>query len=224
MHWWVCGQSGISEIAGHCLTMSSDRIRQLIDAAAKGDRDSLELLLNQHRERLRRFLRFRMDRRLARRLDDSDVIQDTLLEASQRFAEYALEPTVPFYVWLRYLTSQRLAQLHRTHLQTQQRDVRREAEDEGAASSTNLADLLESQLTSPSVRLMRTEIRRKLFEALDQMESMDREILLLRHFEQLTNQEAARILGISETAASNRFVRAIERLEVILRPYAPEMK
>lgn len=206
--------------------MTAQRIDELLELAAAGRRCSLDELLEMHRDRLRRFLQFRIDRRLARRIDDSDVIQESLLEASQRFDEYMADRSVPFFVWLRYLTSQRLAQLQRVHLGAQQRDVRREEpvadrESEGA-SSMNLADLLEAQLTSPSVHLIRAEIRARLREALDRMEAIDREILLLRHFEQLSNQESARILGISETAASNRFVRAVERLEVILRPYQTE--
>jgi RNA polymerase sigma-70 factor (ECF subfamily) len=163
----------------------------------------------------------RMDRRLQGRIDPSDVIQETYLEASHRLSEYLRDPTIPFYIWLRFLTSQRLAMLHRHHLGIQARDAGREVSlYRGAlpeATSAALAAQLVGRLTSPSVAAVRAEMRIRLQEALNAMDSMDREVLALRHFEQLTNGEAAAVLKIKPTAACNRYVRALGRLKAILR-------
>lgn len=165
-------------------------------------------------------VQLRMDRRVRGRVDPSDVIQETFIEAARRLKEYVDDPSVTFFVWLRYLTAQRLQTLHRHHMGTQARDARREVSlhDGGfpEAGSEVLAAHLMGRLTSPSTVAARAEMRLRLLAALDALDPADREILALRHFEHLSNQEAAQVLGVSPTAACNRYVRALERFRPIL--------
>ncbi len=177
-------------------------------------------LFARHRERLRRMVQLRMDRRLQGRIDPSDVLQEAFLEVRRSLADYLRQPNVPFFLWLRCLTGRKLNTLHRHHLGTRQRDAGREVSlHRGAlpqASSVSLAAQLLGRLTTPSQAAMRAELQLQIQEALNSMEALDREVLALRHFEQLTNSETAEVLGISEAAASNRFVRALKRLKTIL--------
>jgi len=193
---------------------------ELLEQARQGDPKAVGDLLDHFRNRLRRMVALRMDRRLQGRIDASDVIQETYLEASSRLAEYLREPTMPFYIWLRFLTGQRLAMLHRHHLGIQARDAGREVSlYKGAlpeATSAALAAQLVGRFTSPSVAAVRAEMKIRLQEALNSMDSMDREVLALRHFEQLSNAETAEVLGLKPPAACNRYVRALERLKAIL--------
>lgn len=174
-------------------------------------------LFAQHRERLRRMVQLRLDRRLNGRVDASDVIQDAYVDATQRFAEYQSKPEVSPFVWLRFLTSQKLAQLHRFHLGVQGRDAGREVSIDGGgrleASSAALAAKLVGRFSSPSNAANRAELRQQLQDALNAMDEFDREVLALRHFEQLDNAEAAQVLGIENQAAYKRYVRAIRRLK-----------
>ena len=165
-------------------------------------------------------VRLRMDRRVRARVDASDVIQDTFAEASRRLNDYMKNPSVTFFVWLRYLATQQLQMQHRHHLGVQARDARREVALFGGglpeAKSAVLAAQLLARLTSPSTAAARAEMKVNLLAALDAMDPIDREILALRHFEQLSNSETAQVLNISTTAACNRYVRALERFRPIL--------
>lgn len=194
----------------------TDRLRQ----ASQGDRAELADLLAEHRNRLRRMVEVRMDRRLQGRIDPSDVIQEAFVEASSRLPDYLANPVMPFFVWLRFIVAQRLQILHRHHFKAQARDARREVSlyygHLPAAGSTALSRQLLGRLTSPSEAALRAERKVRLEDALNRMDAIDREILLLRHFEELGNQEAASVLEISPTAASNRYVRALKRLKEIL--------
>jgi RNA polymerase sigma-70 factor (ECF subfamily) len=165
-------------------------------------------------------IRLRMDHRLQGRIDASDVIQDAFLEATTRYPEYMRNPTMPPFLWLRFITGQRLLVLHRKHLGYQVRDAAREVSlYRGAlpeATSAALAAQLVGHRTSPSEAAIRAEMKVRVQEALNAMEALDREVLSLRHFEQLTNAETATVLGIEESAASKRFIRALKRLKEIL--------
>jgi RNA polymerase sigma-70 factor (ECF subfamily) len=193
---------------------------ELLGRARQGDPKAVGNLLDRYRIRLRRMVALRMDRRLQGRIDPSDVIQETCLEASNRLGEYLRDSTMPFFIWLRFLTAQRLAMLHRHHLGIQGRDAGREVMlYQGAlpeATSAALAAQLVGRLTSPSSAAIKAEMRIRLQEALNSMDPIDREVLALRHFEQLSNSEAAQVLGIKPTAACNRYVRALERLKQVL--------
>lgn len=180
--------------------------------------DHLNTLFTVNRERLRRMIQLRMDRRLAGRIDASDIIQDAFVEASERFAEFQQSREVSEFVWLRFLTVQKLAAAHRFHLGVQARDARRELRPGRhiEASSADLAAQLVGNLTSPSNAAGRREQKRLVQETLNQMTEVDREILALRHFEQLDNAETAAVLGIEKQAAYRRHVRAIRRLQELL--------
>jgi RNA polymerase sigma-70 factor (ECF subfamily) len=198
----------------------SQEMRELLQAAAAGDRDCWGTLLARHRDRLRRMVALRLDRRLQGRVDASDVIQEAFLEASTRLPEYVQQPAMPFFLWLRFLTGQKMLELHRHHLGTQMRDAGREIslyrDALPATSSAALAAQLLGHDTGPSEAAIRAERKIRLQEALNSMDPLDREILALRHFEQLNNAETAQSLGLQESAASKRYIRALKKLKEIL--------
>ena len=187
---------------------------------AAGDQQALAELFARYRDRLRRMVKLRLDRRLQGRIDASDVLQDAYLDAARRFAEYAANPTMPFFLWLRLLTGQRLLMVHRQHLGAKMRDAEQEVSlYRGAlpqASSVSLAAQLLGRMTSPSLAAVRAEMQLKLQEALNGMDPIDREVLTLRHFEELSNAETAAVLGLQKAAASNRYIRALKRLKDVL--------
>jgi len=193
---------------------------RLIEKAARGDPHALGALLDRHRGRLRRMVALRLDRRLQGRIDPSDVIQEACLDAARRLPEYTDNPTMPFFLWLRYLTGQRLVDEHRRHLGAQARDAGREISlYRGALPETTSAALaahLLGRLTSPSHAAIRAERKIRIQEALNSMDPIDREVLALRHFEELSNGEAAAVLGLDKSAASKRYARALIRLKDIL--------
>ena len=192
----------------------------LLQRAKAGDQQALAALFARYRDRLRKMVRLRLDRRVSGRIDASDVLQDAYLDVARRFHEYAAAPAVPFYVWLRALAGQRLVDLHRRHLGAQMRDAGQEVSlcrgALPAASSASLAQQLLAGLTSPTQAAIRAEMQVRLQETLNSMDPIDREVVVLRHFEELTNVEAAEVLGIETSAASKRYIRAIRRLKAIL--------
>ncbi len=198
-----------------------DEIDELLKRAANGDGQALNRLFGHYRSRLKKMVRVRLNRRLQGRVDDSDILQDAYLEAARRLPDYLQAPRAPFFLWLRRITGDKLLEVHRTHLGTQMRDVGREVSlHRGplpAANSVSLAAQLLGRLTSPSQAAVKAEMRIQLQEALNSLEPLDREVLSLRHFEQLTNIEAAQELGLEPSAASKRYIRALARLQKILR-------
>jgi RNA polymerase sigma-70 factor (ECF subfamily) len=172
-----------------------------------------------HRDRLGSMVRFRLDRRLRARVDPSDILQDAFLEASGRIAEYIANPSLPVYLWLRGITAQKLLQVHRFHLDAQKRSPRREVSfHQGLpfATSEVLAENLVGHGPSAGSAAAVADLKAHLQDALDRMDEKDREVVALRHFEELTNAEAARVLGIEEEAAKKRYIRAIRKLREIL--------
>src|SRR5262245_35389529 len=192
----------------------------LLERARGGDCGALAELFERHRGRLERMVRLRLDRRLQGRLDPADVLQEAYLDVARRFKEYVADPTLPFFLWLRLLTGQRLVDLHRQHLGTKMRNAGLEVSlhhgDSPRASSASLAALLLGRLRAPSRAAMRAETQRRVQEALDGMDAVDREVLALRHFEMLSNEETAAVLGLKPSAASNRHLRALKRLKEVL--------
>ncbi|MCH5376036.1 MAG: sigma-70 family RNA polymerase sigma factor, partial [Planctomycetes bacterium] len=182
----------------------------------EGDRQALGDLLQQHQDRLMRLVSFRLDRRLQGRVDPADVLQEAFVEVTRRRKELPHETDMALFVWLRFLVLQKLLEVHRRHLGVQARNATRDVSlyDGGAPHVTSavLAAQLLGKLTSPSQAAIRAEMKYRLEQTLNAMSSLDREIIVLRHFEQLANAEAAHVLGISESAASTRYVRAIRRL------------
>jgi RNA polymerase sigma-70 factor (ECF subfamily) len=198
---------------------SADTAR-LLEQARDGDQAALNELFTRHRPRLRRMVELRLDRRLQPRIDASDVIQEAYVEAVTRLDEYLREPAYPLFLWLRLLVGERLLKLHRHHLGTQMRDAGLEVSlyrgALPAASSAALAAQLLGQHTSPTQAAVRAERMLRLQDALNTLDPMDREVLSLRHFEEMTLTETALSLGIEESAAAKRYIRALKRLKAIL--------
>jgi RNA polymerase sigma-70 factor (ECF subfamily) len=202
-------------------TLDSPSLSEQIRRAAAGDRDAWDQLLNANRARLRRMVALRLDRRLQGRLDPSDVIQEAFLDATAGLAAFADRQEMPFFLWLRWLTGMRLTTLHRRHLGCRVRDAAREVPLERAgvpgASSAALAAQLLGRDTSASAVAMRLERKARIQALIDSLEPIDREVLILRHFEELTNAEVSQVLEIQEAAASKRYVRALRRLKDALK-------
>ncbi len=194
--------------------------REQLRRAAAGDEEALNALFEAHRDRLLRMVHLRLSRRLAGRIDDSDVLQEAYVEAARKLAEYAREPKLPLFLWLRRLTALKLAEVHRHHLGTQLRDADREVTlHRGGlplADSVSLAAQLLGTLTTPSQAAIKAETRLLVQEALNGMDPIDREVLALKHFEQLSTTEIAEVLGLSKAGAGSRYLRAIKRLRSIL--------
>jgi RNA polymerase sigma-70 factor (ECF subfamily) len=199
---------------------SSADSADLIERARGGDRAAVNALFARHRDRLRRMVEIRLDTRLQARIDASDVIQEAFVEVVERLEEYLREPRLPLFLWLRLVVGERLLKLHRHHLGAQMRDAAREVSlyrgALPAASSAALAAQLLGKQTSPTQAAVRAERLLRLQEALNTLDPIDREILALRHFEELSRAEAAQVLGIEEGAAAKRYVRALKRLKDIL--------
>jgi RNA polymerase sigma-70 factor (ECF subfamily) len=191
---------------------------ELLDRAGQGDVPARHQLLVRHRARLRKMVAIRLDRRLAARVDPSDVVQETLAEADRRLDGYLRDRPLPFYPWLRRLAGERLIDLYRRHVRARHRSVEREEPwplplpDDSAIA---LVDRLAENGTSPSRHLLRQELRQRVRAALEQLKPDDREILVLRHLEQLSVAEAAAALGITERAAKARHMRALTRLRAL---------
>jgi RNA polymerase sigma-70 factor (ECF subfamily) len=199
---------------------AGERTPVLLDRLRSGESEALGELFELYRERLWGMVSLRLDRRVARRVSADDVLQEAFLDVAGRIGEYLDRPAVDFYVWLRFLTVQRLQMIQRAHLGARKRDATQEvslpAGDGVAASADSMAGQLVGHLTSPSQAAIRHELRDRLRAALDAMDPVDREVLALRHFEELGNNEVAAVLGISKDAASKRHVRALMRLRKIL--------
>jgi RNA polymerase sigma-70 factor (ECF subfamily) len=197
-----------------------DASEDLLRRTAAGDAAALAALWERHRARLRQMVRLRLDRRLQGRVDPSDVLQDAYLDLAARLPDYARDRPMPTYLWLRLVAGQRLAQVHRQHLGAAMRDAGREVSlYRGAlpqASSASLAAQLLGRFTTASQAAVRAERQLQLQAILNGLDEMDREVLALRHFEGLSNGEAAQVLGLSKTAANNRYVRALGRLRDLL--------
>ena len=201
---------------GSAIMNESDDDLRLVERARGGDGAAAGEALARHRTRLRRMVEARLDRRVRGRVDPSDVLQDGFVDAVAKFPGYLADPKLPLFLWLRLVVGERLAKVHRDHLGAQARDAGREVSlyrgPMPAASSAALAAHLLGKGTSPTQAAVRAERLLRLQEALNALDPLDREVLSLRHFEELTHAEAARVLGIAEAAAAKRYVRALKRL------------
>jgi RNA polymerase sigma-70 factor (ECF subfamily) len=197
-----------------------NRLGELIQRAARGEDEALVELFNCYRSRLRQMVRLRLDRRLQGRVDPSDVLQEAYIDISRKLPEYAGREAGPFYIWLRLVVGERLLRVHRHHLGAAMRDATREISiHRGAlpeASSTSLAAQLLGQITSASRAAQRAEMKLRVQGILNAMDPLDREVIALRHFEELSNDEVAAALGLTKSAASKRYVRAMVRLKAAI--------
>ena len=197
-----------------------EQTQDLLKEVGNGDHSAVNRLLERHREAVRRMVQMRLDHAVARRVDASDVVQDVLLEASQRLSDYIRSPSMPFHLWLRQLAKDRMIDMHRRHRGAQRRSVDREqnmssfaSDDQSAADLTAL--LRDAELT-PAASALRKEMEERFVLALDKLEESEREIIIMRHFEHLGNGEVAEALGLSAPAAGMRYLRAIRRLRELL--------
>ncbi len=199
------------------MTPARDDTEYLVGSLREGDEDALGSLLLRYRGRLQRDVDQRMDARMRGRLDASDVVQEAYLDASHRIGHFLKDDNVPFFIWLRQVTRQTLIDLYRRHLRSQRRDVRREVglarSDDSAAAGTIPGATLAADGSSPSQSVVRSETRGQIRAALSRLEPRDREVLELRHFQELTNQQVAQRLGVTQATASIRYVRALQRLK-----------
>jgi RNA polymerase sigma-70 factor (ECF subfamily) len=194
-------------------------LEKLLDRAVQGDQRAVGQLLTQFRGRLRKMVMVRMDPRLKSRIDPSDVVQDVLMDASRLLPDYLRDRPLPYYPWLRQLAWQRLYDLHVRHVQAQKRSVAREGGEAMMLSDASIVQLAERVVatgSSPSVSLLRKELRRRVRDALTQMKAEDREVLVLRYLEQLDAKEIAAVVGISQDAVNMRHLRALGRLRRLL--------
>ncbi len=201
-----------------CMSEYSTSENERIQEALAGDSTALAELFDKYRSRLRIMINLRIDRRIQGRVGASDVLQESFLDMARRLREHGKKPNIPFFLWLRMTTGQRLAKVHRKHLGAAMRNAGLEVSlHQGqmpAASSFALAAGLMGAFTSASQKAMRGELQLQVQEVLNGLDENDREILALRHFEELSNQEIAIVLNISESAASTRYGRAIRRFQV----------
>lgn len=192
---------------------------ELIARVARGDGAARQQLLARHRGRLRQMIAVRLDRRVAARVDPSDVVQEALADAARKLSAYVRDRPLPFYPWLRRLAWERLVKVHRRHLRTRRRSASREEPDVlnlPDESAAELAQRLVSFGSSPSQQLLRAELRERVRAALAALGERDREVLVLRYLEQLSTRDVAAVLEISEGAVKVRHLRALERLRRLL--------
>jgi RNA polymerase sigma-70 factor (ECF subfamily) len=190
-------------------------IQELLRQARAGDRPAMERLFAAYRAYLLRFVELRLDARLRARVDPSDVIQDAQLEAFRRLNDYLERRPMPFRLWLRQITNDRILKMHRRHVATARRDLGREVPLPEWSTSL-LAQQLLAKGSTPSQQLSHRELARRLRQAVAQLTEPDREVVLLRHFEGLSNQEVGYLLGLDPGTVSKRHGRALLRLHKVL--------
>jgi RNA polymerase sigma-70 factor, ECF subfamily len=195
--------------------------QELLIKAKQGEPAAVDQLLARHREPVRRMIDMRLDRAIARRVDASDIAQEVLLEASRRLRDYLRQPDLPFHLWLRHIARDHLIDAHRRHRVAKRRTVDRERPIEtGTADRSSvelIAELIDRELT-PATAALRKELQARFQSVLADLDEDDREIILMRHFEQLSNQEVATALGLTEPAASMRHLRALRKMRELLDP------
>lgn len=200
----------------------AEKTQELLAGVQGGDPDCVNRLLDRHRDSLRRMVQMRLDQKIQRRVDVSDVIQDVLVEASRRLSEYVKAPGLPFHLWLRQIAKDRIIDAHRRHRGSAKRSVDKErplAVPAGEERSTmELAAQLKDPELTPAAAATQQEMAQCVEQAIAQLPDQDCEIIIMRHYEHLTNQEIALALGLSEPAASMRYLRAIRRLRELLGP------
>lgn len=199
---------------------TEDKTEQLLLGAKEGDDDCVNRLIERHRAAVLRMVQMRLDQKIRRRVDVSDVVQDVMIDASRRLQEYIANPVMPFHLWLRHIAKDRIIDAHRRHRGSQKRSVDRE---EGLAvpgaddhSTMDLAaHLCDGELT-PAAAATQREMAQRVEAAITELGEQDGEIIIMRHYEQLSNQEVSQALGLSEPAASMRYLRAVRRLREML--------
>lgn len=197
----------------------SEQTAELLQNARQGEPSAVNELMERHRNSVRQMIQMRLDRAVAARVDASDVVQDVLLEASQRLNDFIESGSMPFHLWLRQLAKDRLIDMHRRHRSAQRRSVDREQRvgaGSSERSSLNLDGVLADGQLTPAAASIRQELEQRFLTALQELGDDDRDIILMRHQEHLTNSEVAEALGLSQPAAGMRYLRALRKLREVL--------
>ncbi|MDA1050846.1 MAG: sigma-70 family RNA polymerase sigma factor [Planctomycetota bacterium] len=199
---------------------TEDKTEELLLGAKNGDDDAINRLIDRHRGAVLRMVQLRLDQKIRRRVAASDVVQDVMIDASRRLQEYIANPVMPFHLWLRHIAKDRIIDAHRRHRGSQKRSVDREqglavpgADDHSTMDLA--AHLCDGELT-PAAAATQREMAQRVEAAITELGEQDGEIIIMRHYEQLSNQEVAQALGLSEPAASMRYLRAVRRLREML--------
>lgn len=200
----------------------AEKTQQLLQSIKAGDRDAINRLLDRHREALRRMVDMRLDPKIRQRVDASDVVQEAMMEANRRMETFLENPGMPFHLWIRQIATDRLIDQHRRHRVSKKRSVDLEQAPVVASnldhSTIQFGPQLQDRELTPAEAAIRAEMQRRFEEAIEEMDEHDQEIIVMRHFEKLSNQEVANVLGLSEPAASMRYLRAVRRLQKQLSP------
>lgn len=204
-----------------CMWPEPLQTEELLAQAKDGDSSAVNQLMDRHRNSLRQLVRMRLDAKIQKRVDVSDVVQDVLVEANRRLQRYLGDPIMPFHLWLRQIAKDRIIDAHRRHRVSAKRSVDREqamvAPRGYDQSSIHLASIIGDQRLTPAAAALQKEMARKVEAAIGLLDEKDCEIIVMRHYEHLTNQEIGKVLGLSEPAASMRYLRAIRRLKAVLQ-------
>ena len=199
---------------------TEDKTEELLLGAKEGNEACINRLIERHRDAVLRMVQMRLDQKIRRRVDVSDVVQDVMIDASRRLQEYIANPVMPFHLWLRHIAKDRIIDAHRRHRGSQKRSVDREqglavpgADDHSTMDLA--AHLCDGELT-PAAAATQREMAERVEAAITELGEQDGEIIIMRHYEQLSNQEVAQALGLSEPAASMRYLRAVRRLREML--------
>ncbi len=202
----------------------TDKTQELLQSARDGDTAARDALLQRHRDSLRRMIEMRLDRRIQQRVDASDIVQEVLVDANRRLVDYLQNPKMPFHLWLRHMAKDRIIDAHRRHRVSGKRSVDREQNMNVGFnmdhSSVDLAAQLCDQNTTPGAAATMQELHVRFQAAIEELDDQDREVVIMRHFEQLSNQDVAAALDLTPAAASMRYLRAIRRLRALLGPTA----
>jgi RNA polymerase sigma-70 factor (ECF subfamily) len=192
----------------------------LIERAKEGNPDAVESLLDRHRDALRRMIQLRLDQKIQRRVDVSDVVQEVLIEANRRLKDYLDNPAMAFHLWVRQIAKDRIIDAHRRHRVSAKRSIDREqaliVPGDNDHSTMELAGKLCDPSLTPAAAATQREIAKQVELAIGMLPDVDREIILMRHYEQLSNQDIAAVLQLSEPAASMRYLRALRRLRELI--------
>ena len=199
---------------------TEDQTQQILADVKQGDADAINRLMDRHRDSIRRMIQMRLDNKIQRRIDVSDVVQDVLVEANRRLQTYLENPQMSFHLWLRQIAKDRIIDAHRRHRGSAKRSVDREkplavqaADDH---STMQLLDQLRDPELTPAAAATQQEMARAVERSIAELGDQDAEIIIMRHYEQLSNQEIAQALGLTEPAASMRYLRAVRRLREML--------
>ena len=206
----------------------SQQTVELMAGAKAGDESAVNLLLDRHRKALEQLVRMRLDKKIQNRVGVSDVVQDVLVEANRRLPEYLESPVMPFHLWVRQIARDRIIDAHRRHRVSAKRTVDREQRMHvprgHGQSSMHLASMLGDSKVSPAEAMIQKEMGRKVEDAISMLGETAAEIIMMRHYEHLTNQEISTLLGVSEPAASMRYLRAIRRLREQMQQLDPSFQ